>query len=196
MVGAILGPAAAGLYAVAIGIAEFIAMPGTANAPAVLYRVATANANAAPWGRFLTGRVATSACLSAVAAILVAATASFVVPRILGREFVGAINPLRLLCFSVVALSTLRLLRQANFALGETHRNWLGDLAAIAITVVGNLLFLRQGGLAVAAGISIVSNATAVGVLAVGLRYGSKPTPTVIPSLPLAAELIAHEAAP
>jgi len=188
VIGAIAGPAAAGAYITATGISDPVSLISSANAPPVLHRLSTDAASGRHWGKYLTSRLFGSAAVALVAALALCAVAAVLVHAALGPRFASAIAPLRILAISAVFLTTTRLMRQANFALGRMSANWGADAVSIAVLVVGNALFLRRDGITAAAFVMLTANATGVLLLGTGLAWASHrhaalhPIVTVVPS--------------
>lgn len=90
-------------------------------------------------------------------ALGIGAAADVGIRLVYGAEFAGAALPLRILLPGCVLLAAGGVLRAGLYALNRPLAAGMTQLAGMAVTVVGLLLFLREGGIAAAAIVTTAS---------------------------------------
>ncbi|GII78705.1 hypothetical protein Sru01_36870 [Sphaerisporangium rufum] len=148
-------PAAAGVYAIAVGLLELTRIPGESVAQVALARQA---ADDLPAAALLTARaVRLGVVLSCCSAGLLALASPLLIPLVYGRAFAGAVAPLAVLAPGMVALIAMRPLEQHLVRLGRPVLMTSIALAALAANVLLNLALIPPLG---ATGAALVSCAT------------------------------------
>lgn len=151
IVGLYLAPAAVGVYAVAGTITELMRLVPFAVGQVLLHRVAS-NRLAE---RFERQVHALTLAMSAGTAVVIALTAPYVIPRVFGHDFAGAVTPLRILLIGEVAVSSF--LIDSSILMGRRRVGAAATAAIVALIVVTALdvAFIPGYGLAGAAWASV-----------------------------------------
>jgi O-antigen/teichoic acid export membrane protein len=172
-----LGPAAVGLYVMAVKFAEFLWLAPAAVSTALLPRVSVASATVA---QEVTAR--TCRLVFGVSALVGAGTwvlAGPVLRFAFGDKFAGSVAPLRLLLLGIVVFSLQKVL--ANYFIGQGKARWFerATLLSMAVNVGLNVLLIRQLGWGIngAAVASTVSYSLSTLILAVLFLRWSRLTP-------------------
>jgi antigen flippase len=157
MLPAFLGAASVGLYSVATNV-SWITF-SLANALAVIVLPAAARHEVHRTAILVAAMYATLIVGLLLAAVL-AIVAEPAVRLVYGPAFVGSTESIRLLLPGTVAYAVAGVLAAGLYALERPGLAAIAQVPGIVITVVGLLLFLKQGGIVAAAGVSSVAYAS------------------------------------
>ncbi|MDQ3979445.1 MAG: oligosaccharide flippase family protein [Actinomycetota bacterium] len=153
LVGAFLNPAAVGVYSVASTVPEFLRVVPMALGQSVFYGVASNTSTAASIRR------AMLTCLAATTGLAMAifVVAPVAVATVFGREFSGAVTPLRILLLAEIGMIFFHV---EGSVLGGQGRLSAGGIAAAAgfvLVLIGDLLLIPAFDLAGAAWASVIA---------------------------------------
>jgi O-antigen/teichoic acid export membrane protein len=162
LLGAMLSPAAVGVYSVAATAPELLRLPTLALSQPIFHRLASGSARIADFRR-------TRRLSLAVTAVLTAATffvAPFAVKLLFGDRFAAAVTPLRVLLLAEFGITVFYL--DASSLAAGMHR--VGDagvaaLAGFAVVALSDLLLIPSYGIAGAAWASVIAY-TVMGLVA------------------------------
>jgi O-antigen/teichoic acid export membrane protein len=186
LVAAILGPAAAGIYLVAARVSEVVTQ--IANAAASLLFPAIAGRQERGSTEFTNAIVREVTILVAASSLGVGVSAWFWLPLVFGADYASALPALWLLLVAAIPLSIGRLL--AGDLKGRGRPGLVSAVAVIGLVVmvVGDLLFLEQGGIEAAAVVSIVAyGANAAGLV---LVYRAVTGASLVALMPTPADAV------
>lgn len=179
LVGLLLSPVALGYYVVGVAftnLPRFVAQ--SAGMVAYPHIAHTADASTARRQVWLYFGLTTAACAALCAAL--AASVSWIIPPVFGREFAGAIEISRLLLLGVFFVCARRILSDCSRGAGYPQHGTLAEIVAW-ITLAPAVLLLLPGGDArgVALAVAISSAASFVFLLVAVVRAGrSTPVPS------------------
>lgn len=146
-----------GLYSVATNVSWILV-----SLPATLAAIALPAATSA--GSFGHHQLLTvlrlTVLVSLAGALIIGVVGADILQFVYGTSFTSAALPLRVLLVGSIAMSGTAVLNSGLCALGRPLRAGLTLLPALAITIVGLTLFLRSGGITVAALISTIAYCT------------------------------------
>jgi O-antigen/teichoic acid export membrane protein len=138
------GAAAVGLYTLAVTLAQSIWLFSNAAAMVLLPRIASLQ-EAKMENAAQTARITRLALwLSAMAALLLALVAEFLLTRIYGEAFRGSLAPLMWLLPGVVIFSATNVIASYLAGIGKPRLNWFASLAGLFVTVTLNLLLIPR----------------------------------------------------
>jgi O-antigen/teichoic acid export membrane protein len=174
LVGVFLSPAAVGIYSVAATLPEFLRLFPYSVSQIVFRRAATEPRYAAEHFPRIRLR---AVLLVAIAALLVAITAPWLVPAVFGQEFRSAVLPLLILLVAEVAIASFHL--DSACLAGSARLRAAAGAALVGLTVVvlGDLLLIPRFGLQGAAWASVLAYSAMALRARRALRQG--PTPMV-----------------
>ncbi|MDP9340570.1 MAG: oligosaccharide flippase family protein [Actinomycetota bacterium] len=165
IVGALVGPAALGIYAIASRFAELLRLPSTVINYVLYPRYAREDsATAAAQARALIPKVG---WVSPVAAIPLALAATFVLPAVFGEAFRAAVVPTYILLVGLSGSAVAGIISAYLYGNGRPGLDSLGMGAGVIMTVVLDVLLIPRYGVLGAAIASAVSYSTTICVLAV-----------------------------
>jgi O-antigen/teichoic acid export membrane protein len=153
---AFLAASAVGLYAVATSVAWLI-VAVSSNLANVVLSVAARQGSAGT--RTVLFSLQATLLIGAALALVLALLAHVLVPLVYGPAFSGSVLPFRLLLPGSVLYAAATMLWSGLYAANRPFMGTISQLAGLAVTVVGLLLFLRPGGIVAAAMVSTVSYA-------------------------------------
>lgn len=150
------GPAAVGIYSVAVGLAERLWLISQTASTVLLPRV---SASTDPhWRRRFTPLVTRTVLIMIVpAALLLGIFARPLVLLLYSKAFSGAAHPLQILLFGIVTFSLSRILAQDIAGRGQPLLNTYTSALALIVNVGLNLLLIPLWGIQGAAWASAVS---------------------------------------
>lgn len=157
LVNMIAGTAAAGIYTIAVRIAEQLWIFSQAFATVIFPRLAAMTRGEAERKAFMPLMARAVFWLTFAAAASVAVVAAPAITLLFGTEFVGAFTPLLLLLPGVVLMSSARILAHDLAARGLVGINLRLAAVALVVNTVGNLLAIPPYGIAGAAGATSIT---------------------------------------
>ena len=149
IVGALVGPAALGVYAVASRYAELLRLPGLA-VNYVLYPT-YAGVDGKVAARDARRMLITLAWIPAAAALPLAAAAPIVLPLVFGEAFRSAVVPAWILLFGLSAVGVSGIVSAFLFGDGRPGLNSLGLTSGLVVTVILDVLLIPRFGVVGAA---------------------------------------------
>jgi len=160
IVAVVLLPSAVGIYGVAATAPEMLRLPVAAVAQPVFYRLAAGAASLEDFRR--TRQVVLAATAAGV--VVMAALAPLVVEVAFGPAYRTAVTPLRILLLSEFGVALFYLDGSALAGLGRTRESAWAAGVGLAVTTLGDLLFIPVYGLAGAAWASVVGYSVMGGI--------------------------------
>jgi O-antigen/teichoic acid export membrane protein len=151
---AFLAASAVGLYAVATSVAWLIVAISSNLSNVVLSVAARQGAEGT---RTVLFSLQATLLIGAALALVLALLANVLVPLVYGPAFSGSVLPFRLLLPGSVLYAAATMLWSGLYAANRPFRAAISQLVGLAVTLVGLLLFLRQGGIVAAAIVSTAS---------------------------------------
>jgi O-antigen/teichoic acid export membrane protein len=146
-----LGPAAVGVYVIAVALAEKLWLMSQAVSTVLLPRLAELNVDEAK-RKQLTPLVTRWVLLATLlAALALAAAAHWLIALIFGADYAGALLPFWILLPGMVFLAGSRVIANDIAARGRPDLNLYGSILVVTINVVGNLILIPRHGLSGAA---------------------------------------------
>jgi O-antigen/teichoic acid export membrane protein len=146
-----LGPAAVGVYVIAVTLAEKLWLMSQAVSTVLLPRLAQLNTDEAK-RKELTPLITRWVLLATlIAALMLASLAHWLIIWIFGANYASALIPLWILLPGIVFLAGSRVLANDIAARGRAELNLYGSIIVVAINVMGNFLLIPAYGLAGAA---------------------------------------------
>jgi len=169
ILGALAGPAVLGVYAVASKYAELLRVPGLA-VNYVLYPVLARRGvhDAAARTRAL---LAPALAFTVLAAVPLAALAAPLLPGIYGDRFADAVVPTWILLAGLLGEGVAGVVIAYLYAVGRPGLSSLAIGAAVAVTIVGDLLLIPRYGAVGAAVASALAYLTTVATLLACFGY-------------------------
>ena len=149
IVGALVGPAALGVYAVASRYAELLRLPGLA-VNYVLYPT-YAGVDGKVAARDARRMLIALAWIPAAAALPLAAAAPIVLPLVFGEAFRSAVVPAWILLFGLSAVGVSGIVSAFLFGDGRPGLNSLGLTSGLVVTVILDVLLIPRFGVVGAA---------------------------------------------
>ncbi len=163
IVGALVGPAALGIYAIASRFAELLRLPSTVINYVLYPRYARQDGVAsAAQARALIPRVG---WVSPAAALPLALAATFVLPAVFGEAFRPAVVPTYILLVGLSGGAVAGIISAYLYGNGRPGLDSLGMGAGVVMTIVLDVLLIPRYGVLGAAIASAVSYTTTIGVL-------------------------------
>jgi O-antigen/teichoic acid export membrane protein len=186
IVGALVGPAALGVYAIASRYAELLRLPSLAFNYVLYPEFARDGGRAA--ARKAVRMIPRVGWIPAAAAIPLALSAAFVIRLLFGREFDGAVVPAAILLLGLSGGGVGAIVTAFLYGQGRPGLNSIAMGAGLAATVVLDLLLIPPFGIVGAAVASCVAYLITTAVLiaffsSVSRSRGaeaSEPTPTQV----------------
>jgi O-antigen/teichoic acid export membrane protein len=157
MLPAFIAPAGVGLYSVATSVSLIVYQLSNTFAGLVL----PAAAGDPERGKLkVVGSLYATLVVATAFAIVLALFAPFLLGLVYGEEFREAAEPLRLLLPGAVLFAGASILSAGVYAAGRPFTATLTQLVGVLVTVVGLLVFLRNGGITAAALVSTAAYGT------------------------------------
>ncbi len=151
LVNLFLGPAAVGLYVIAVALAETLWLMSKAVSTVVLPRLAQLSSDEAK-RKQLTPLVSRWVLLmTLIAALMLAAVAPPLIGLVFGSDYLEAVLPLWILLPGIVLTSASRVLANDIAARGRPELNMYTAIVVVAVNIIGNLILIPAYGLAGAA---------------------------------------------
>ena len=175
-----LGPAAVGIYSVAVGLAERLWLISQTASTVLLPRV---SASTDPdWRRRFTPLITRTVLIMVLpAALLIGILARPLVALLYSDTFLGAVRPLQILLIGIVTFSLSRVLAQDIAGRGEPLLNTYTSALALVVNVILNLLLIPLWGIQGAAWASAASYTTLlVSKLVIYRRLSGNPWKEVL----------------
>jgi O-antigen/teichoic acid export membrane protein len=158
-----------GYYAVATTVASVLNAVSTAVGVPARNRVAKGDTEGTA------ATVALVICLTSVACLILCLNLSWIVPLVLGSQFVAAIPVMWVLAFAQVPLSGVVVLTFSLVGLGRPAAPIIGEAIALATTTASILIFFPLFGITAAAVANLVGNCLSLlALLFLAKRYLSK----------------------
>jgi O-antigen/teichoic acid export membrane protein len=154
---AFLSAASVGLYSVATSVSWIVV--SLAGALAAIVGPAAARRGGEAGSQTVVRAMHATIVVSLAVAIFVAVVARGLVPLLYGGEFSASVRPLLLLLPGSVLYAAASILWSGLYSVERPFGPALAQAAGVVVTVAGLLLFLRQGGITVAALVSTVAYA-------------------------------------
>jgi O-antigen/teichoic acid export membrane protein len=142
IVGALVGPAALGVYAVASRYAELLRLPGLA-VNYVLYPT-YAGVDGKVAARDARRMLINLAWIPAAAALPLAAAAPILLPLVFGEAFRGAVVPTWILLFGLSAVGVTGIVSAFLYGAGRPGLNSLGLTSGLVVTVILDVLLIPR----------------------------------------------------
>jgi O-antigen/teichoic acid export membrane protein len=165
---AFLGAASVGLYGVATNVSWIVVACAGALYPVVLPMAAREADRGERGVRTVIRSLHLSVGVAVTLSLAVAIVADWALPAIYGPDFSGAAAPLKILLPGMIAIAAAQVLWSGLNAANRPLYSAYSQVPGIVITVVGLLLFLREGGIEAAA---LISSVAYIVVLAVALVF-------------------------
>lgn len=147
LVNLIVGPAAAGLYTVAVRLVEQLSIFSRAASVVILPRMSAFHNTTADERNFTPIMSRSIFWISALGAMILAFVAQPLITIFFGSEFSEAAKAALILLPGVVLLATARILANDNAARGFVFTNLVFGMGILALNVSGNLLLIPHYGL-------------------------------------------------
>lgn len=152
IVGLFLAPAAVGVYAVAGTITELMRLVPFAIGQVLVHRVASKRLAEDFQRRVHTLTIAVAIATAAVIALV----APYLIPRLFGEGFAGAVTPLRILLLGEVAVSSFLINSSILMGRGQMRAAATGAVVALVVVTALDLALIPTYELAGAAWASVV----------------------------------------
>jgi O-antigen/teichoic acid export membrane protein len=165
----VLAPAALGEYAVAVSYATCL-FPVSGAFAAALYPAVSGAETPGEASALIRRTVLANLVVTSVGAALMALLAWRLIPAVFGGSFSNSVHPAIVLLMGAVLLGSNYVMSDALRGLGRPELPSWAEGLALAVTVTGLILVLRQTGIVGAAWVSAASYAAAAVVLARGTR--------------------------
>ncbi len=165
---AFVGAAGVGLYSVATNLATIV---GTLAGTVVALVLPAAARRAERGASMVVASMYAALGVGVLGAVIIALLAEVVLGLLYGGEFVAAAQPLRVLLVGYVLLMPGLVLSQGLSAANRPFTSALPQIVGSVVTVVGLLLFLRDGGIMAAAWVTTSAYAVVL-VMALVLYRG------------------------
>ena len=166
LIGAIAGPAVAGVYSVATTPAELLRIPATAYGQVTLHGVASGEFRVADvWHA-----IRRTYLLVIAPAAALAIAAPWLIETVFGERYTGATTPFRILVLAELFLLPFQIAARALSGLGRTREAAVAGFLGLAVTVTALLLLVPQLGAAGGALASVGAYAVMSGVSVALLR--------------------------
>jgi O-antigen/teichoic acid export membrane protein len=163
-----LGPAAVGVYVIAVALAEKLWLISQAVSTVLLPRLAQLSRDDAK-RKQLTPLIARWLLLiTAMAALVLAWLAHTLIDVVFGSEYAAAVLPLWILLPGMVLMAVYRVLANDIAARGRPELNMLVALAVVVVNLAANLILIPWLGLAGAAAATTIAYALS---LVMGLKF-------------------------
>jgi O-antigen/teichoic acid export membrane protein len=151
LVNIFLGPASAGLYVVAVNIAERLWILSQASSAIVLPRLSQLSSNHKLRDELTPLLARWILATTALVAFIVAVTAPTILPLVFGNHFQASATPLLYLLPGIVAGSASRVFANDIAARGRPELNMATSVIVVIANIVGNIVLIPSFGLAGAA---------------------------------------------
>lgn len=151
LVNLFLGPAATGLYVVAVNIAERLWIPSQAASSVILPCLSELSSDAAKRNLLTPLFCRWILLVTGMGAALVAICMPWIITAFFGTKFIPSLLPLFILLPGIVALSASRVLANDIAARGKPELNMVLAIIILAINLAGNIFMIPLLGLAGAA---------------------------------------------
>ena len=193
LVGALVGPAALGIYAIASRFAELLRLPYLA-ASYVLYPSYAKDGReaAAPRARAMMRRMG---WVPAAAAVPLGVAATFLLPVLYGQAFHRAVAPTYVLLVGLCGTGLAGVITAFLMGVGRPGLNSLANAAGLVVTVTLDLLLIPRLGVIGAAIASTCAYLTSTIVLVAFFRVLTRPRVDRTEEVPLLAQERAPEVA-
>lgn len=155
VLGAIAGPAALGVYAIASKYAELLRLPGLAITWVMYPRIARQGEQQV--ARSIRGLIPKAIAVTVVGALALAAAAGVVLPAVYGAEFAAAVTPAWILLGGLVLQGASGLATAYLYGTGRPGLSSLGLGVGLAMTIVLDFLLIPHFGTIGAATASTVA---------------------------------------
>lgn len=168
LVNLIQGPAATGVYVIAVKIAEQLWMLSKAASTVLLPRMASMHENPKARLQLTKKAFAGVAGLTATAAGLSAMALYWLLEPVFGPDFIGAFSPFLWLLPGIIAGAGARVQANCIAAAGKPEWNMYVAFGVVSLNVIGNVILIPVWGIdgaAIATSIAYVANAAVKVVL-------------------------------
>lgn len=154
VMGALMSPAAVGIYSVAATAPEMLRMPVLALSQPIFHRLASGSARVADFRRIRRLSLLATAGLAAVTFLV----APFAVRVLFGPEYAGAVTPLRILLLAELGITAFYLDASSLAAgLGRVGDAGFAAFAGLVLVAVADLVLIPLYGIAGAAWASVIA---------------------------------------
>ena len=151
LVNLLMGPAAVGVYVIAVALSEKLWLMSQAVSTVLLPRLAQLSTDEAK-RKILTPLIARWVLfITLLAALVVALVAEGLIRFIFGAEYSGALLPLWILLPGIVSLAAARVLANDIAARGRPEWNMYTSVVVVLVNIAGNVILIPPYGLTGAA---------------------------------------------
>jgi len=160
LVNIFLGPASAGLYVVAVNVAERLWILAQASTVVIAPKLSELSVNPKLMDELTPSLSRWILAATSVSALLVAVITPSLLPFVFGLHFQGSVSPLLYLLPGIIAGSASRILAADVAARGRPELNMVATVFVAVINVTLNILLIPSFGLSGAAVATTISYAT------------------------------------